>query len=128
MAPGSSDSVGYRPSPLGTIVLGVNQENEAESHDLVDKALHAFDGVLDTIHDKVLRPLLLAGRAIAYGFIIVLVTILLVSVLVIGLVRFCNIYFFAGRDWLSYVVVGAASLITGLLIWRRRRPVPLREK
>lgn|GEM_PF-199146 len=128
MVPASSVFAGYGPNALGTIVLGVNQENETQGHDLVDKALHTFDGVLDTVHDKVLRPILLAGRAIAYGFIIVLVSIVMIAALVIGLVRFCNVYFFAGHQWLSYVVVGALSVSSGLLIWRRRRPVPLRKK
>jgi len=47
--------------------------------------------------------------------------------LLIGLIRFIDIYCFAGREYLSYVSVGAISLVAGLIIWRKRRPVNLRK-
>lgn len=103
-------------------------ENDKDHRtDFVDKALGSFDRVLDLVHDRVLRPLLLAGRAIAFGFIIVVMSILVVSALLIGLVRLCNVYFFAGHEWITYTIVGAVFLLTGLIIWRRRRPVNLRK-
>jgi len=105
----------------------VNEAKRPVDGDLVDKALFQFDHVLDIVHDRVLRPILLAGRAIAYGMIILLVSFVLVGALLIGLVRFMDIYFFAGREYLSYVSVGAISLIAGLIIWRKRRPLNLRK-
>lgn len=69
----------------------------------------------------------MVARALAYGFIIVLVALVFVVVLVIGFIRLLDIYAFAGREWLSYVVVGVASMIAGLIIWRRRRPLKLRK-
>ena len=95
--------------------------------DFVDKALRAFDHVLDLVHDKVLRPIILAGRVIAFGFIIVLAALVLLSVLIIGFVRLLNVYAFAGHEWLSYLLVGVISLSAGLIIWRRRRPPNLRK-
>ena len=56
------------------------------------------------MHDKVLRPIILAGRAIAFGLIIVLAAFVLVVALVIGLIRLLDVYAFAGHEWLSYVV------------------------
>jgi len=47
--------------------------------------------------------------------------------LIIGLIRLLNAYAFSGHEWLTYAVVGAASLVTGLVIWRRRRPLNLRK-
>ena len=105
----------------------MNDAKRTGDGDLVDKALFQFDHVLDIVHDRVLRPILLAGRAVAYGLIILLVSFVLVGALLIGLVRFIDIYFFAGREYLSYVSVGAISLIAGLIIWRKRRPVNLRK-
>lgn len=96
--------------------------------DYVDRALHSFDHVLDVVHDRVLRPILLAGRAIAFGFIILLAALVLVCVLIIGLVRFFDIYFFASRQWLTYAVLGLLFVVVGLVIWRRRRPVDLRKQ
>ena len=97
----------------------MSETNEPREPDIVDRVLHSFDHI---IHDKVLRPLLLAGRAIAFGFIIVLAVVVLLTVLVIGVVRLLNVYCFAGREWLSYLVIGGLCLIGGLVIWRRRRP------
>jgi VIT1/CCC1 family predicted Fe2+/Mn2+ transporter len=88
--------------------------------DLVDKALGAVDGVLDTVHDKVIRPIILAGRYIAYGLIILLAAIVIVVALLIGSIRFMNVYFFAHHIWLTDVVVGAVLFVTGLVVWRFR--------
>jgi hypothetical protein len=105
----------------------VSEENREREPDFVDKALHSFDHVLDVVHDRVLRPLLIAGRTVAFGFILILMALVIVSALIIGLVRLFNVYLFAGREWLTYTVVGVISLIAGLVIWRRRRPVKLRK-
>ena len=90
--------------------------------DLVDRLLGLLDHGLDVVHDRVLRPLLLTGRTIAYLFVIVLVALVLGVVVVVGAIRFLDVYAFGAHQWLSYVVVGLLSLIAGLLVWRRRRP------
>jgi hypothetical protein len=105
----------------------VSEEKTQREPDFVDKALGSFDRVLDQVHDRVLRPLLIAGRTVAFGFILILMSIVFVSALVIGLVRLFNVYLFAGHEWLTYAIVGLVSLIAGLIIWRRRRPVNLRK-
>jgi hypothetical protein len=105
----------------------VSEENEQREPDFVDKALHSFDHVLDVVHDRILRPILIAGRTVAFGFILVLVSFVLVIALLVGLIRLCNVYFFAGHEWITYAAVGALSVIAGLIIWRRRRPVSLRK-
>jgi hypothetical protein len=105
----------------------VNEDRKPTDGDIVDKALSQFDHVLDIVHDKVLRPILLAGRAVAFGLIILLVGFVLIGALLIGLIRLIDVYCFAGREYLSYVSVGAISLIAGLIVWRKRRPVNLRK-
>ncbi len=95
--------------------------------DVVDRALGILDHALDVVHDKVLRPILLAGRTLAFIFVLFLVGLVLVSVLIIGVIRLFNVYFFANHVWLSYALVGVLSLMTGLIIWRRRRPLPQRK-
>ncbi|MGC8509773.1 MAG: hypothetical protein ACP5PB_02755 [Acidimicrobiales bacterium] len=105
----------------------VPRQRHDEGPDLVDKTLQSFDHVLDIVHDKVVRPLLIAGRAVAFGFIIAVMALVIVIVLAVGVVRLLNVYLFAGREWLTYLIVGAISLVTGLLIWRRRKPVTLRK-
>jgi hypothetical protein len=105
----------------------VTDANETHEPDLVDRLLGFVDHALDVVHDKVLRPVILAARFVAYGLIIALAAIVLVAVLVIGFIRLLNIYAFHGRDWLSYAVVGGLSVLTGMTLWRRRRPLKLRK-
>ena len=105
----------------------MNENEKTRDTDFVDRTLRSFDHVLDVVHDRVLRPLLLAGRAIAFGFIIVVMSVIVVSALLIGLIRICNVYFFAGHEWITYALVGSIALVAGLIIWRRRRPVTLRK-
>ncbi len=106
----------------------MSDADEQRKPDFVDRTLQSFDHVLDVIHDKVLRPLLIAGRAVAFGFIVLLAALVLICVLVIGVMRLLNVYLFAGHEWLSYAIMGALFLTAGLLIWRRRRPVSLRKE
>ncbi len=95
--------------------------------DLIDRLLALVDHLLDVVHDRVLRPIIVAARFVAFGLIIFLAAVVFVVVLVVGLVRLLDVYAFAGRVWLTYAVVGALSFIGGLVIWRRRRPLKLRK-
>lgn len=95
--------------------------------DLVDRALGTLDHALDVLHDKVLRPILLAGHTLAFIFVLLLVSLVLVIVLIVGIIRLFNVYLFANHVWLSYALVGVLSLVAGLIIWRRRRPLPQRK-
>ena len=105
----------------------MSEEKKEHEPDVVDKAFEAFDHVLDVVHDRILRPILVAGRTIAFGFILLLTALVLLIVLVIGIIRLLNVYLFAGHEWLSCLIVGGALVITGLIIWRRRRPATLRK-
>jgi fatty-acid desaturase len=105
----------------------VDSSSDPRRDDVVDKALGTLDHLLDVVHDKVLRPIMLAGRAIAFSAILVLMSIVLVAMLIIGFVRLLDVYAFASHQWLSYLLVGAISLAAGLVIWRRRHPVRLRK-
>lgn len=102
-------------------------ERENQHSDPVDVILGGLDAVLDTVHDKILRPLLLVTRFLAFGFVLFALSLVLVVAGVIGLIRFGNVFIFQGYVWLNYLVVGALATCIGLLIWRRRRPVPLRK-
>jgi ABC-type transport system involved in cytochrome bd biosynthesis fused ATPase/permease subunit len=102
-------------------------ESTAPDPDLVDRLLAGVDHLLDLVHDKVLRPVILAGRAIAFGLIIALAALMFVVALLIGLVRLLNVYAFSGHEWITYVAIGALSIIVGWVIWRKRRPLTLRK-
>jgi len=105
----------------------VTDASEPREPDLIDRLLGLIDHGLDVVHDKVLRPIIVAARVVAYGLIIAVAAVVLVGALVIGFVRLLNIYAFDGRDWVSYAAVGGASLLAGMFIWRRRRHLKLRK-
>ena len=96
-------------------------------HDPIDQLLGGLDRVLDTFHDRVVRPLLIVTRFLAFSSVLLALGIVLLVAFVIGLLRFGNVYVFHGLVWLTYLVVGTVFLITGLLIWRRRNPAPVRK-
>jgi hypothetical protein len=102
-------------------------ENSEPNADIVDRLLAGVDHLLDLLHDKVLRPIILAGRAIAYGLIIALAAVVFVVVLVIGFIRLLNIYAFSTHEWITYLLIGALAMIFGFIIWRKRRPLTLRK-
>ena len=105
----------------------MSDSNQPHEPDYVDRGLTWLDHTLDVVHDKVLRPILLAGRIVAFGFIILVAGLILITAVMIFLTRIINVYVFSGREWLTYLTLGAISLVAGLVIWRKRRPVTLRK-
>jgi hypothetical protein len=100
----------------------VDEQREQRDPDFVDKTFSRLDHALDIVHDRVLRPIFIAGRAIAFGFILFLMAIVFIVALVIGLVRLFDVYVFASHQWLTYACIGALFVVAGLVIWRYRRP------
>jgi hypothetical protein len=106
----------------------VNQGPDQHEPDLVDTLFSYLDRFMDLLHDRVLRPILLAGRFIAYGFILLLVALVVLAALIIAIVRLSTIYLFAHHVWITYLVISALSIGVGVFIWRKRRPVSLRKQ
>lgn len=99
----------------------------AREPDFVDKSLGLLDTYLDRFHDTVLRPIFLIGRSVAFGFLVVSFGLVALIAFLIGSVRLLNIYAFAGREYLTYLLLGSLFIAGGLVIWRRRKPLPLRK-
>ncbi|MGH8981531.1 MAG: hypothetical protein ACRDWE_11030, partial [Acidimicrobiales bacterium] len=94
------------------------------------RAADAVQRIVDTIHDKAVRPAELATRAIVFGL---LVAALAVVVLVMGSIvalRLFDVYVFGHQVWLSYIVLGGALTLAGLAIWTRRtaKPSPVQPR
>ncbi|MHB1583247.1 MAG: hypothetical protein ACYCU7_06715 [Acidimicrobiales bacterium] len=84
------------------------------------KAVDAVDLVVDTVHDKVIRPLVLVGRAVVFGLLIAALGTLLVVVVSIALIRLLDVYAFGHRVWASYALVGFVFTVAGLGAWSLR--------
>jgi hypothetical protein len=92
----------------------------ANGPDLADRAMSAIDQLVDTLHDKVLRPIILVARVVAASFLLAICVIVLLVAAGIGILRFLDVYAFASHQWLSYAVIGALSTLVGVVFWRRR--------
>jgi hypothetical protein len=84
------------------------------------KAADAIDLVVDTIHDKAIRPAMLAARAVVFGLLVAVLSLVVLVLLSVGLVRLLDVYAFGGRVWISYAVLGGLFTLAGLLAWSRR--------
>lgn len=105
----------------------MTEASDEREPDVVDRLLGALDHLLDLVHDKVLRPIIMAARAVAFGLIIVLAALVFVVVVIIAFIRLLDVYAFQGHEWITYAAVGALSLAAGMVLWRRRRPLKLRK-
>ena len=95
--------------------------------DVVGRLFGSLDRAVDQFHDRVLRPLIIAGRTVAFGFILLVLALVVVVALVLVLTRLFNVYVFDERVWATYLVLGALMVSGGLVVWRRRSPVRLRK-
>jgi hypothetical protein len=106
----------------------VSEGPDQHEPDVVDNLFAHFDRVMDAVHDRVVRPILLAGRFIAFGFILFLLALFVAAALIISVVRLSTIYLFDHRVWITYLVIATLSVSAGLVIWRKRRPVAPRNQ
>jgi hypothetical protein len=91
------------------------------------RAADAVESVVETVHDKVVRPAVLAGRAVVFGVLIAVVGIVVLTLLAVGLVRLLDVYAFGGRVWASDALIGALACGGGFVLWglrNRRRHAP----
>jgi hypothetical protein len=80
------------------------------------------DLVVDTIHDRAVRPVLLAARIVVFGILVAVLTVVVLVLLSIGLLRLLDVYAFEGRVWVSYAVLGGLFTLLGVFAWSRRAP------
>jgi hypothetical protein len=88
--------------------------------ELSTKALDAVDSIVAVVNDKAVRPAIVAARTIVFGVIIVVVALMIVVLLSVGFIRFTTVYFFDGKVWISYLVLGAIFCAVGAFAYSRR--------
>jgi uncharacterized protein YacL len=84
------------------------------------KAADVVDLVVDTIHDKAIRPVLIAARAIVFGLLIAALGSVVLILVSAGLLRLLDVYVFPGRVWASYGLLGLIFCGAGLAAWSKR--------
>jgi hypothetical protein len=74
------------------------------------------------VQDRVVRPLLVAARAIVFGILVATMVLALGVLLSVALVRLLDVYAFPRRVWASETLVGGVLSAIGLVAWSFRRP------
>lgn len=88
--------------------------------ELSRRAVDAIERVVGTVHDKAVRPLALASRAVVFGLIVAALGTVVMVLLSISILRILDVYAFENRIWLSYLTLGAVFSLAGLLLWSKR--------
>lgn len=80
-----------------------------------------METVVDAVHDKAVRPALLAARAAVFGLIILTMAAVATAAAAIGVVRLLDVYAFGHRVWASDALLGLVFCVVGLAAWTKRR-------
>jgi|SRR5579875_205268 len=108
----------------GHLPPAVSAAAAAAASELPKKAADMVQLLVDTIHDKAVRPAVLATRALVFGLLVAALGTVLVVVGSVAVLRIFDVYVFGHRVWLSYVVLGGALTLAGLAVWSRRTAKP----
>jgi hypothetical protein len=87
--------------------------------DWATRTADSIERVVTTVRDRTTRPLLVAGRAIVFGLLAVVVGIAAVVLLSIIVVRVLVIL--TDRAWLADLILGALFVTVGFVLLRLRR-------
>lgn len=121
------DDTTHERSGLGAAIGAAAAEAAASAAaDLPGRAADAVVHLVDALHDKAVRPAILAARAAVYGLLVAAMGAILLIVGSIALIRLLDVYAFGERVWASYLLVGGVLTLAGLALWSRRaaRPAP----
>ncbi|MGH9088459.1 MAG: hypothetical protein ACRDYZ_10175 [Acidimicrobiales bacterium] len=88
------------------------------------KAADAIEMVVDTVHDKAIRPATLIARAVVFGILVAALVAVLVVMISIAVVRILDVYVFGRQLWASYTIVGGLLTLGGLGAWSMRTVRP----
>jgi len=84
------------------------------------KAADMVEMAVDTLFDRVVRPALVAVRAIVFGLVIAAMGAVLLLAVAIAAIRLLDVYAFGGRVWASDALLGAILSAAGLFAWSKR--------
>src|SRR3954452_25279761 len=89
------------------------------SPDWAARTADSIERVVTTVRDRTTRPLLIAGRAIAFALLAAVAGIRAVVLLWITMVRVLATL--TDRSWLAHLISVAVFVIVGLVLMRLRR-------
>ena len=111
----ASASSGPPESPTAPVAPGTS-DSEWPSH-----AADLIEQVVASVHDRAIRPLIIAARGIVFGLLIATMLLVLGVLGSVAAIRLLDVYVFGSRVWASYTVMGALFTGAGLMAWSRRQ-------
>lgn len=84
------------------------------------KAADQIVDLVDQIRDKTTGPAIRAARAIVFGMLATMLGTAALVLLVVGLVRFVNVYV-PGGVWIAHAIVGGLFVLLGVWLWSKRQ-------
>ncbi|MHB8681754.1 MAG: hypothetical protein ACYDA2_06640 [Acidimicrobiales bacterium] len=91
------------------------------SGDWAARTADTIEQVVDAVHDRVIRPLVIVARALVFGILVSTMVLVLGVLTAIAVVRVLDTYAFGHRVWASEALVGGIFTLFGLLAWALRR-------
>ncbi len=89
-----------------------------------DWPAQAADLIVNTVgavRDRTTGTILTVARVAVFGLLAVVLGVVVIVLTIIALIRLLDVIL-PSSVWLPYLIVGVASLIGGLLVFRRRNP------
>lgn len=74
-----------------------------------------------TLRDRTTGTILTVARVAVFGLLAVVLGLVVIVLTIVGLIRLLD-ELLPSSVWLPYLILGVASLIGGLLVFRRRNP------
>jgi len=89
------------------------------SADWTVQVADTIESVVGSVRDKTAVPLETVARALVYG---ILIAVLGTTALVLGVVILVRVLSYVLEVWAVYTILGAIFTLTGMFLWRKRRP------
>jgi uncharacterized membrane protein YdbT with pleckstrin-like domain len=87
--------------------------------DLASKAAGLVTDLAEALQDRAIKPLFFITRVVVYGLIALALAVAAGVLAVDVAVKLLDAYVFAGRVWITYLVIGAVVLVVSVVAWRR---------
>jgi len=85
------------------------------------RVVDMVEDTVATLHDRVIRPLLVAIRVVVFGSVVATMALVVSILFAIAVVRLLDVYAFGGRVWASDALVGGLLTATGFGLWMARK-------
>lgn len=98
--------------------MNVNASSDSPDGDWAAQAANSIEKLVDLARQKVTNPALKLGRAVVFGLIIALVTVVCAPLVAIALVRVLAVA--TGRAWAADFIIGGLFICVGTFLWSKR--------